>query len=179
MHRTEHMGSRNLGDILMTDAALTVARKARRQKRADGGAVHAGPIRSAVAGRTDHHPMNVESGCYVLPADHVSSLGQGNTESGFALVDHMFGPPEGGAGRVKDARGRKGDRKAEGGMVSQGGDPVPIMAAGGEYVLSPEQIKRRFGDIDHGHAALDAWVKANREAHIRTLEDLPGPAQSD
>lgn len=155
--------------------ALKVARDIKRAKRADGGAVHVGPIRSSVAGRTDHHPMDVESGSYVLPADHVSSLGEGNTESGFAVLDNMFG--EGGKRLTKSDKSAKG-RRAEGGMVSENGDPVPIMAAGGEYVVSPAAIERRFGSLDAGHAALDQWVKANRENHIKTLSSLPGPAQS-
>ena len=47
--------------------------------------VHVGPIHSAVAGRTDHLPMHVPSGAYVLPADIVSAMGEGNTAAGFKV----------------------------------------------------------------------------------------------
>src|ERR1700689_1058466 len=34
---------------------------------------HTGPIHSSVAGRTDHLPIHVPSGSYVLPADIISA----------------------------------------------------------------------------------------------------------
>jgi 8-oxo-dGTP pyrophosphatase MutT (NUDIX family) len=77
--------------------ALQIARK----RRDDGGGVetprvkapkfHSGPIHSGVAGRTDHLPMNVESGSYVLPADIVSAGGSGNTLAGFKVLRRTFG----------------------------------------------------------------------------------------
>ena len=135
---------------------------ARRVKRASGGAVHTGPIKSAVGGRTDHHPMEVPEGSYVLPADHVSSLGQGNTENGFEVLEQMFG--DGGYPRAK------------GGAVSE--KSVPIMAAGGEYVITPDKVAEiGGGDLDHGHKILDNWVVTNRKKHIKTLQKLPGPAK--
>jgi hypothetical protein len=56
------------------------------------------------------------------------------------------------------------------------GNPVPIVAAGGEYVLSPDEvIWAGGGDLDVGHRALDHWVKATRAELIKTLQKLPGP----
>src|SRR5271170_8068816 len=49
-----------------------------------------GPIASIVAGRTDHVPMHVQSGAYVIPADIVSSIGQGNSLNGLAVLRGMF-----------------------------------------------------------------------------------------
>jgi hypothetical protein len=135
--------------------ALKLAHKINRKR---GGKVHIGPIVSTVAGRTDHHPMSVPAGAYVLPADMISSLGEGNTLSGMEVVKRMF----------PDVQARKDGGRAE---------PIEIVAAGGEVVLSPEQIKARFGDLDKGHAALDAWVVESRKNHIKTLSELPGPAQ--
>lgn len=122
--------------------------------------LHLGPIHSPVAGRTDHLPMHVPSGAYVLPADIVSSLGEGNTMAGFRAVKLMFkDAPQGGY--------------AEGGNV---GNPVPIVAAGGEYVLSPDEVMwAGGGNLDVGHKALDEWVKATRKELIQTLKKLPGP----
>lgn len=166
---------------------------ARRSKRAAGGAnasppwyvrneahgmLHTGPIVSTVPGRTDHHAMSVPSGSFVLPADHVSALGQGNTQAGMAIVNHMFSSGPYGTALPKMARGRgaPGAKFAKGGPV---GKPVPIMASGGEIVLSPEQVaKIGNGDIDRGHKILDAWIVQTRKKHIKTLRGLPGPAKS-
>lgn len=141
------------------EAAMRIVRK----KRAGGGAVgvHTGPIHSSVAGRTDHLPMHVQSGSYVIPADIVSAMGEGNTMAGFKQINAMFGDAGNGPART------------DGGM---GKPPVPIVAAGGEYVLSPEQVATAGdGDVDMGHRVLDEWVKRMRAKTIKTLTKLPGP----
>lgn len=143
--------------------ALNVAYSVRRnrQNRADGGEVHAGPILSSVPGRTDNHPMDVEEGSYILPADHVSSLGEGNTMAGMEVVNHMIES----LGADPQHRGN--------------GNPVPINAAGGEVAIPPEVVLAiGGGDIKRGHEMLDQWVLLNRKKHIRTLSKLPGPAKS-
>lgn len=128
-----------------------------------GGAtkLHTGAIKAPVAGRTDHLPMHVPSGSYVIPADIVSAIGEGNTAHGFDIIDYM----------VKQ-------RMADGGDVNQteNGDPVAIVAAGGEYVIPPEAVKG-FGNggLDEGHKALDEWVKHERANTIKTLQKLPAP----
>ena len=122
--------------------------------------LHVGPIHSPVAGRTDHLPMHVQSGSYVLPADIVSSLGEGNTMAGYRAVRLMFQKAPQGA-------------YARGGHV---GNPVPIVAAGGEYVLSPDEVLwAGGGDLDAGHKKLDDFVNATRAELIKTLKALPGP----
>jgi hypothetical protein len=69
-------------------------------------------------------------------------------------------------------------RKASGGDVEEmaNGDPVAIVAAGGEYVIPPDAV-RGFGDgdLDAGHKALDEWVKSERASTIKTLQKLPAP----
>lgn len=59
---------------------------------------HTGPIHSSVAGRTDHLPIHVPSGSYVVPADIVSGMGEGNTIAGFKHMRRMFGGEPYGAG---------------------------------------------------------------------------------
>lgn len=115
--------------------------------------VHVGPIHSPVAGRTDHLPMNVPSGAYVIPADIVSALGEGNTMAGFEILNDMFGI-----------------QKAEVGAAS-----AEIVAAGGEYVIAPSSIARMWRDIDDGHRALDGFVTKFRGETVKTLKKLPGP----
>jgi hypothetical protein len=152
--------------------AIAIALKTAREARAMGGMsppkpqtptaskLHVGPIHSPVAGRTDHLPMHVPSGSYVIPADIVSALGEGNTMAGFRTVKTMFGKAPSGA-------------YAEGGSI---GEPVAIVAAGGEYVLTPDEVAwAGGGDMDAGHRALDQWVKQTRAETISTLKKLPGP----
>ena len=114
--------------------------------------IHVGPIHSAVAGRTDHLPMHVPSGAYVIPADIVSALGEGNTMAGFEVLNDMFGVQQ------------LGDEPA-----------AEIVAAGGEYVIAPASIARMWGDMSAGHDALDGFVKKYREKTVQTLKKLPGP----
>ena len=168
--------SSNIGELVSSGRpqrqAVAIALNTARHAKAQGGpmpkapyakavdGVHLGPIHSPVAGRTDHLPMHVPSGSYVIPADIVSSLGEGNTMAGYRAVKMMFkGAPYG--------------AYAEGGGV---GEPVPIVAAGGEYVLSPDEVMwAGGGDLDAGHRSLDKWITDTRKELIKTLKALPGP----
>lgn len=264
--------------------------------------VHKGPIHSTVAGRTDHLPMHVASGSYVIPADIISAMGEGNSMAGFKVAKSIFSsagpydqdagampygggdmpygqpsprkrasggnakasaaiaagdtrvaanraasamyaqqanqrdgtpipshlqgyapagglsgsggtgsfglpdPSSGGVSSVFGMRGltdlvdgggigASGDRfkgglmsgamnllgvtpyaaKAAGGPA-ESDDAVPIVAAGGEYVISPEEVTHiGGGSIEDGHKILDAFVKKMRKKTIRTLQSLPGP----
>lgn len=156
-----------------------VKRHGGRLTRATGGEVtkvHVGPIHSAVAGRTDHLPMNVPSGSYVIPADIISAMGEGNTMAGFKHMRRIFGGvPYSGQQEPYGAEGGPYNEplpgKAEGGEAT-----VPIIAAGGEYVLSPEQVMHvGQGDLDTGHRVLDEFVKRMRSETVKTLKALPGP----
>ena len=135
--------------------------------------VHVGPIHSPVAGRTDHLPMHVPSGAYVIPADIISAMGEGNTMAGFKVANTIFSRIPGMTGRpgVDAQLGIPG--KAKGGSIE---DAVPIVAAGGEYVISPDDVRHiGEGDLDRGHQELDLFVKAMRAKTIKTLQKLPGP----
>lgn len=199
--------------------------------RAPGGAIpdspdqpFTGPIVSSGAGRTDDVPMHVPSGAYVIPADIVSHMGEGNTFNGLKILSAMFAPkpfgasagpwgvplgkgamgkgapmphpmpprpnfgptgsvaptPAGPAGpgpapqRTPDPLGRI----AHGGTVHGAVPATPIAASGGEFVVSPAEVKRRGGgNLAKGHKILDAFVKSMRQNHIQTLQKLPGPAK--
>jgi hypothetical protein len=153
--------------------------------------IHEGPIASSVAGRTDHLPMHVESGSYVIPADIVSYMGEGNTIAGFQHMHRMFGGMPRGEGQTP-YRGAGGpynsgaspydkhgvyDMPLKKGGEAQGDDnAVPIVAAGGEWVIPPRQVIREGrGDMDRGHRVLDKWVLRMRKESIKTLKKLPGP----
>lgn len=144
--------------------ALAVAYSMKRRARAAGGPVHEGPIISSVPGRTDHVPMDVAAGSYVVPAESVSHLGQNNTMAGLKKLDEMFG-----------RHSKYGRGFAAGGQASA---PVPINAAGGEYVIPPEVVaKIGGGDLQKGHKWLDNWVLSQRKKHIKTLRKLAPPAK--
>lgn len=156
--------------------------KPMRQARAAGGQVtkvHVGPIHSEVAGRTDHLPAHLPSGSYVVPADIISAMGEGNTIAGFKHMRRIFGGvPYSGQKEPYGAKGGPYDEplpgKAEGGAAT-----VPVVVAGGEYVISPEQVMQAGGgDLDTGHRVLDAFVKRMRKETIETLRSLPGPAKN-
>ena len=220
---------------------------------------HVGPITMAVGGRTDHIPMHVLEGSYVLPADIVSGLGEGNTLAGSKVVDNMFGHKDhdhagrahratgGGMASKKAAANLKNlstlpedinlgvsgrdytgsdliaqgfgsgpfgisqkaptfsslstptmpsdipslstilkmsqignpppKEEARGGPIMSGHyRPVPIVAAGGEYVIHPDVVRKLGnGDMDKGHNYLDHFVKYVRKHLIKTLSKLPGP----
>jgi hypothetical protein len=167
--------------------------------------VHVGPIHSAVDGRTDHLPVHVPDGSYVLPADIVSGLGEGNTLAGFKHLNVMYdellkanrhygGNPYGGAGMPYGASssgpygssgmpygaassGPYGAQlgRAEGGKTEMK-EPVPCVLAGGESVLTPQQVAHwGDGDADAGYKALDEFVLRYRKKTINTLKNLPGP----
>lgn len=153
-------GKRNIGNNIEVeqsagkphDQAVAIALDvARRRKRAEGGSadtghLHTGPIHSHVAGRTDHLPIHVPSGSYVLPADIVSAGGEGNTIAGFKVLRRTFGGEPYG-GRKEQPYGQSGGPY---------GEPLPRAAGGrtkaaGVLFLSPQKevlLMRRKGK-DH------------------------------
>jgi hypothetical protein len=179
------------------------------QKYASGGSpdAHSGIINMAVGGRTDHIPMNVLEGSYVLPADIVSGLGEGNTLAGSKIISNMFtsGPfgvaPPKASGTVSYPKagfdpnvnatqqvktpslstGAKNGgpiyKAVGGGLVPR--KNIPIIAAGGEYVVHPDIVEKLGnGDMNRGHEYLDNFVKYVRKHTIKTLAKLPGPKKN-
>ena len=56
------------------------------------------------------------------------------------------------------------DEYADGGSTDGDDAGVPIVAAGGEYVLHPDQVRDvGGGDLDTGHAVLDEFVKTDAQ----------------
>lgn len=141
-----------------------------------------GLINSNIAGRTDAHATTVPDGAYVIPADVVSGLGEGNTMAGAKLLDQMLhtGP----YGIRLDVRGHGGGppRPPAAQQFARGGHPrknesgtVDIAAAGGEFIVDPEAIKAKWGNLKKGHDALDKFVTSARSHIIKTTKKLPGP----
>ncbi len=142
---------------------------------------HAGPIHSSVAGRTDHLPMQVHSGSYVIPADIISGMGEGNTIAGFKHMRRVFGgnPYGSGSAPYGQAGGPYGAAMghSEGGATDKHEHgSVPIVAAGGEYVLTPDEVRAAGGgDLETGHKVLDEFVLRMRKELVKTLKGLAPP----
>lgn len=123
----------------------------------------AGLLHSKVPGRTDQLPITVSVGSYVIPADVVSGLGQGNTLAGAHLLEEIIGPSA------------TGTKMAAGGSSGT----TPIVAAGGEYIVPPAHVARLGkGNEAKGHAILDNLVKSVRTATAKRLTKLPPPRNS-
>ena len=167
------------------DQAIAAALNVARPKKASGGDIpdpltnsdvpdraahdsraHVGPIHAAVAGRTDHLNMHVPAGSYVIPADIVSALGEGNTDAGLDVLDSL----------CHDHNSNSGNMRSKSDKNSNDRSLAPIVAAGGEYVIPPSVVTSvGGGDIDHGHNLLDDLVVLARKDLIKTLSKLPSP----
>lgn len=115
-----------------------------------------GLMKSHVPGRTDKLPLDVKAESYVVPADIVSSLGQGNSLAGGKMLDKLLGLYK--------------DHKETGGRVT------PIIVAGGEYIIPSSKVRSiGNGDYQKGHDILDEMVKNVRAHTIKILKNLPHP----
>jgi hypothetical protein len=149
-----------------------------------------GLVDSTGPGRTDIHNTDVPAGSYVLPADVISGLGEGNTMAGANVIDKMLnsgpfgiqmprkhggmGPPHPPA-PFQDQPLSSRFHFADGGETGQS---IPIVIAGGEYVVPPSAVAQLGGgDIKRGHAILDAFVLHVRKKTVKTLKKLPGPVK--
>lgn len=119
-----------------------------------------GLVHDDTPGRTDRLPTSMPADSYVIPADIVSGMGQGNTLAGAKILDAIFrdhGTPL---------------KKAGGGSVSR----IPVIVAGGEYIVSPDKVRSiGGGDPEKGHKNMDSFVKKHRLSLVKRLKSLDGP----
>lgn len=124
-----------------------------------GGVLPPGLVAGPTPGRADALDVEVPNGAYILPADVVSAMGDGNTEAGAEAWKQIL--------------------PAAHPTAYASGGTVPIMISNGEIVVSPDQVAALGrGDISMGHRILDQAVKKVRADHIEKLKSLPPPAQS-
>ena len=134
---------------------------------ADGGRVKAaargrrklavGALKGITDGRADKLPVTLPAGSYVIPADIVSALGEGNTAAGFKKLDARF---------------------KKGAIAKKNGGGVEAIVSDGEFIVSPGDVAALGGgDAERGYAALDLFVKGVRQAHIARLKAIPDPAK--
>lgn len=121
-----------------------------------------GFINSDIPGRTDRIPTSVQSDSYIIPADVISGLGQGNSLSGARIMEEIIS----GGHRPKFSNGGS----------SSAGSKVPVIIAGGEFKVSPTQVLRLGnGSMKRGHEILDGLIKNVRAHTIKQLKSLPPP----
>lgn len=148
----------------------------------DGGS-RSGFLNSAVAGRTDQLHVATPPNSYVIPADVVSGLGEGNSLAGARLLQDMFQTGPYGVKMPPQPRIRQQATPSAPGMAerAKGGatkKPVPILAAGGEFIVNDRDLAKLFGTAEKGHQVLDHWVVQERKKIIDTMKKLPGPAKT-
>lgn len=153
-----------------------------------------GFLHSAVPGRTDLIHAQPPVGSFVVPADVVSGVGAGNSLAGAAILQKAFtvGPygtalPKAGSGGVGIPKppprftgsflapaAKRGGRQRK--NEEHVGEPTPILAAGGEFIIHPQAVREvGGGDLTRGHTALDHWVVTKRKEIAGTMMRLPGP----
>jgi hypothetical protein len=189
---TARRASRDSGGPLPGLASVPGVRPLQQLSGAPSQKIHTGPIHSSVAGRTDHLPVATPSGSFVLPADIVSGMGDGNTMAGFKVIKRMFagnpysqanGPYPHNKGASTKGTSPYGlgsgpygaelsGSRAKGGKTSE----VPVVVAGGEFTLTPDEVLMAGdGDLERGHRVLDDFIVRYRKKLIKTLSKLPGP----
>jgi hypothetical protein len=138
-------------------------RRLRARRIASTGLVH-----SASPGRADLVGAKLRRGSYVLPADVVSGLGQGNTMAGAKLLQSSL--PE-----AAEMASRGAIDRAMGGMAEPE-DELEVRLSGGEFLVGPEQVLAiGEGDVEAGAAALDQLVHAVRGSTRAELARMPPP----
>ncbi len=117
-----------------------------------------GAVDGGHGGREDTRSVTLPENGYVIPADIVSALGDGNTKAGFEKLVRQF-----------PAHKRSNFQRGGG---------VKASVSDGEFVVSPDHIaKIGGGDLATGHDALDSFVKKIRQHNINKLMNLPDPKQ--
>lgn len=165
--------------------------------RQDSGFLH-----GDTAGRADQIKTQAPPGAYVLPADVISGLGEGNSLAGARIMQEIINSGPYGTPLPRGARGHsiprppsEGEvaRSAAGTLFKAGGSiPIfnpkgragggantgstPVDLSDGEFVVHPKDVDRfGHGDRERGHRFFDKWVVRKRAEHIKKLKGLPGP----
>lgn len=150
-----------------------------------------GLLGGKTGGRTDVLPINTPAGSYVVPADVVSGLGEGNTNAGANVLDKMMhtlpygiqggGGKRGGMGIPRAPSAAKPPQGLNLNQINRGGAPkgtgnVPIIAASGEYIIPPHVVNALGnGNMKHGHRVLDSFVLKVRKKNIEDTKKLKPP----
>ncbi len=149
-------------------------------ERREANQPSSGFMGASVAGRTDRLPVAVAADSYVIPADVVSGLGQGNSLAGARILNEALRTgPWGTPVNVHETRANAPRPPHEFTETDSAGGKthhMPIIVAGGEFIVSPEAVRRvGEGDTDKGHKRLHEMVKRVRAHTIKKTKSLPQP----
>jgi hypothetical protein len=146
-----------------------------------------GFLSGASMGRADAIRTSAPAGSYVLPADVVAGLGDGNSMAGAKVMDRILatGPhgtplprPSRGMGIPRPPRPMPYEAKG-GGVQGSGSGATAVALSHGEYVLAPHHVIRiGHGSLSRGHKILDKLVLELRRRNIEKLKRLPGPVRA-
>jgi len=128
--------------------------------------------------------MHARTGSYVIPADVVSGLGQGNTYAGAKMwgqaIAHQAGPA-GTVNTIRPAHFRPPAlRMGRGAQLARGGDTgyTPIIVSGGECLVDPELVEALGGgDPERGKKELNDSVLRVRRQVMKHTSKLPPPVK--
>lgn len=172
------------GMSLSTDLPFWSRQEEEQSVRPASGFLH-----GATSGRADAIKTTAPSGSYVIPADVVAGLGEGNSLSGARVMQDALSSGPWGSGLSRIAHGSgpprsslpRPPRIAKGGGVQKGakdGQPVPVMLSHGEFVIPEDQVRAiGKGNQKAGFKILDEFVKEARRRTIEKMKKLPGPAK--
>lgn len=125
----------------------------------DGGI--AGAVRSDSPGRADNVETMASAGTYVIPADVVSALGEGNTPAGVQWLDQAV------------AKLLQGDSSA---LKFRDGGSVPVRVSGGEYAVPPQAVAALGkGSYKAGVRKIEHLIAEIRDRTAKKLRRLPKP----
>jgi hypothetical protein len=113
-----------------------------------------GLVRGKGRGRHDTVHLKIVDGSYVVPADVVSAIGEGNSEAGDYLLSSMF---------MLEA--------------PQTSANVDVLCSCGEWIVRPDKLVLHFrvATLSEAHDEMDAQVIRWRREYIQTLGELPRP----
>lgn len=156
-----------------------------------------GLVMSATPGRKDVIPLSVASGSYVVPADVVSGISEGNTLAGARHLEAAMHTGPGGIPLSHLVAHSTMPHPPSIGHLARGGladgampcmvhphewahrdvpNGIKVIVAGGEYILNPAQVTHiGDGDLTRGHDKLDQFVLHARAKNVRATARLPGP----
>lgn len=148
-----------------------------------------GYLHGATAGRADNLKGTALSDSYILPAEEIAGLGEGNSLMGARVIQSMLGSGPHGIPQERGVRGhgpphppsmnepRQLEAKGGGVQHEDGQATTKVALSHGEFGLTPEQVRWKFGDGDlkRGHRVLDLFVQELRKRHIKELASLKPP----
>jgi hypothetical protein len=159
----------------------------REEARQDISMPRGGFVNSGVGGRTDRLPIAVAADSFIMPADVVSGVGQGNSLAGARYLSQALKVGPWGISLPAHTRGA-GPPHPPGvpGAVTHelfgyddGGRPhktASVLLAGGEMAIPPDRVKEiGDGDMAEGHRRMREMVSRIRKFSIERQKALPPP----